>query len=147
MLKKLLMLPVLILIFCFCIFAGSDNDPHPFIASVAACAECHRAGKIHVNVKDTENACSYLCLTCHKDMDRHHAINVRLKEKIPDQFVLTSKNRLACITCHRLKTKRYDTSSWKAESLYENIFNSKKTYQTYYLVTRNNEGQLCKACH
>ncbi len=147
MLKNLLISSAFIFILYSLIIAGGDMNPHPFIASETSCVECHKIKKMTVTVNDTENACSYLCLTCHKDMDSHHAINLRLSEPFPAKFVLTSKNRVTCITCHRLKTNQYDTSSWKAESLYESIFNSKKIYKTYYLAKRNNDGQLCKTCH
>lgn len=147
MFKSFLIPLISVLMFWLLVMAGSDTDPHPFLSSDASCVECHRLKKIQVSANDTGNACSFLCLTCHKDIGNHHAINVRVKEEIPGQLILTSKKKLACITCHRLKNNRYDTSSWKAESLYENLFKSKKTYKTYYLAVKNNDGQLCKMCH
>lgn len=147
MLKNFLILTAFLVFFSLSIVKGDEANPHPFIAGERACIECHRYKKIDVTFENTENACSYMCVSCHKDMDRHHAINVRVTEDVSDNLVLTSRKKLACVTCHRLKTKRYDSESWKAESLYENVFHSKKMYKTYYLVTRNNEGQLCKMCH
>lgn len=145
--RKIIFIAGGLLLFCLYLAASDDADPHPFAGSSACFVECHKAQKIQVTVTDPYNACSYMCLECHKDMDRHHAVNVRLKGKVSGELVLTSKKRLACITCHRPGNRRFDNISWKAESLYENIFSSKKKHKTYYLVTRNNDGQLCKMCH
>jgi ribosomal protein L37AE/L43A len=63
------------------------------------------------------------------------------------QFRLTKHKRLACITCHNLTHKRFDTESWRAQSLYESMFKKQKQYKTFYLEINNRKGKLCKQCH
>ena len=62
-------------------------------------------------------------------------------------FRLSENKKIACITCHDLNNKRYDKTSWKSESLYDRVFSKPTKYKTYYLVIKNNEGQLCITCH
>jgi hypothetical protein len=136
----------IIVIYSLCIALDNENlTIHPFLQSETYCMDCHSKDKKHQT--ETGAVCSQMCMTCHKDMDNHHAINLKISEKLPSEFMLSSKKRVACITCHNIHNIRFDEVSWKAESLYEKVFKDEKKYKTYYLVKRNNEGQLCKTCH
>jgi hypothetical protein len=125
-----------------------DNESlkiHPFIQSPASCAQCHL--KNDKKIIDPGITCGELCFTCHKDMKDHHAINIKMADKIPGELRLTEKKRLSCTTCHNPGNARFDSSSWKAQSLYERTFGGKSQYKTYFLIKKNNDGQLCKTCH
>jgi hypothetical protein len=145
--KIFLLSGCIIIIYSFC--SALDNESltiHPFLQSGTYCMDCH-AKDNKIKITDTSPVCSQYCVTCHKSMENHHAINIKIKEQLPDEFVLTAKKRVACFTCHNIKSNRLDTSSWKAESLYEKVFKGEKKYKTYFLIKKNNEGQLCKTCH
>jgi hypothetical protein len=132
-----------------CILQALSNDAiniHPFIQSKDYCVKCHAKDKKNL-ISDPAIACAPLCLSCHKDIKNHHSVNVKIVEKLPEEFNLTKKNRLTCITCHNVKIMRFDNSSWKSESLYEKVFKGTTKHKTYFLVIKNNEGQLCKKCH
>ncbi|MDY6968910.1 MAG: cytochrome c3 family protein [Spirochaetota bacterium] len=119
----------------------------PFVSSRSYCTKCHKQTNLK---KDKENrllTCDNLCLTCHKDRNRHHRVGLIIKDIIPKEFYLTKNNKIACYTCHNLNIKRFDSLSWRAESLFESIFRIKSKYKTFYLSMRNNNGQLCKKCH
>lgn len=125
-----------------------DNESlkiHPFTQSTTNCLRCHL--KNDKKIKDTNIICAELCLTCHKEMKNHHIINVKIVEKLPGELKLTEKKRLTCISCHNLNNMRLDKSSWKAESLFDKAFTGTSQYKTYYLIKKNNDGQLCKTCH
>jgi hypothetical protein len=136
-------------IFTLCAFGiASDNESlkiHPFTQSTAYCSNCHL--KNDKKIINTKIICSQLCLTCHNEMENHHIINVKIVGKLQEDFNLTEKKRLTCISCHSLNSTRFDNSSWKAQSLYEKAFTGKSQYKTYYLIKKNNDGQLCKTCH
>lgn len=144
---------IILILFCIMLaaylFATADNNGslkiHPFTQSAAYCTSCH--SKNDKKIINPNITCSELCLTCHKDINNHHKIDVRINKKLHEKFILTKKKRLTCITCHRLDNVRFDTSSWKAESLYEKVFAGKSQYKTYFLIKRNNDGSLCKICH
>jgi hypothetical protein len=130
--------------------AAFDNETlkiHPFVKDANNCATCHNKINKNIKLSDPALACAPQCLTCHKEMKNHHAINNKIIEKLPEEFILTGKKRLTCITCHNLKENRFDSKSWKAESLYEKIFSGTPRYKTYFLIKKNNNGQLCKTCH
>jgi hypothetical protein len=142
-----------VLLSCFIITAyifatAFDNESlkiHPFVQSASNCTQCH--SKNDRKISDPATPCSELCFTCHYDMKNHHAINVKVSGKTPEELRLTGKKRLSCNTCHRPDSARFDSSSWKAESLYEKAFGGKSQYKTYFLIKKNNDGQLCKTCH
>jgi hypothetical protein len=144
--KIIILFSVIFSIYIFAIaFDIESIKIHPFIQSTTSCLQCH--SKNDKKIINTTVTCSQFCLSCHKDNKNHHAINVKLREKLPEEFKLTDKNRLTCITCHNLNNNRFDNSSWKAESLYEKAFSGKSQYKTYYLIKKNSSGQLCKTCH
>jgi len=121
----------------------------PFIVSSQGCMECHTKEEAISFKNRTTESCSVFCASCHEqtlDLEAHHKVSQRMTTKIPRGIRLLN-NRVTCFTCHDLKSKRFDNSSWKAESLYESLFDSKEIYKTYFLIKKNNEGQLCKTCH
>lgn len=120
---------------------------HPFINSKEACNECHTKSNLNIIINRPSEACSPQCFTCHKDTKKHHPVNIRIHDKLPDNLSLTRKKRITCITCHKLDSKRYDSRSWKSQSMFETVFKKKDQYKTYYLVKNNSDGQLCKTCH
>lgn len=116
-------------------------------SSKSNCADCHKEEKKLKYSKIPLKICDTFCLTCHKDVGVHHKVGIRNKFHNRNKLQLTEKNRIACITCHDISQKRFDSISWRAESLYESIFKNNKQYKTFYLVIRNNNGALCKNCH
>ncbi len=138
------------LIFICCSAYAFDKETEkimPFISSKSLCYECHKDKNAKLKLFDPATACEYLCKKCHKNMDRHHKVGLRLKGKLSSNFKLTEKNKMSCFTCHDLGVKRFSNSSWRAQSLFEKMFRNKSQYKTFYLVMKNNEGQLCKKCH
>jgi hypothetical protein len=80
-------------------------------------------------------------------MTEHHSIDNPVTKSPRLPLRLTQDQKSACFTCHDLANRRYDTVRWRAESLFGRMFRSQTQYKTYYLVTRNDRGQLCLACH
>jgi len=148
--KKLSGLFIILLLFIFNYSYGIDNETEkimPFVNNNTYCAACHKSAEVKEKLKDTTRACDIFCKKCHKNMSKHHPAGVKLKNDLPENITLSSGKKLACITCHDLKVPRYDSVSWKAESLFGSIFKSEKRYKTYYLIIRNNDGDLCRKCH
>ncbi|PKL38032.1 MAG: hypothetical protein CVV44_12755 [Spirochaetae bacterium HGW-Spirochaetae-1] len=122
--------------------AGKEQDIHPFVSDGSFCKKCHEKETF----EHPDKSCTPYCLTCHSTIgSKHHPVDVRLKKVI--DIELTDNQRIACRTCHNLKQKRYDATSWRAESLYEKVFRKETTYKTFFLQTRNTNGELCKKCH
>ena len=123
----------------------------PFVESNKYCKECHSDKKSEELIRDPLKSCVTYCKTCHnriKDItEKHHVVGKRLKFQSKYDFRISGKKKIACYTCHDLGINRYDSSSWKSESFYEKVFKKKAKYKTYYLVMKNNEGQLCTRCH
>lgn len=116
----------------------------PFVNDASYCIKCHKNSQFPEPAK----ACKTYCSTCHKENNtNHHITDVPLKQKRDFPFELTRRNKITCRTCHDLKTGRHASSPWKAVSLYESIFSKKKKHKTYYLILKNDKGQLCKNCH
>jgi hypothetical protein len=118
----------------------------PFVTTAKYCLECHSREEALLYRNRTVQSCSVYCSTCHKDLGAHHETDLFLTGKVADGIELLN-NKIACFTCHNLKNKRQDSESWKAESLFEKLFQPKTIYPTYFLIERNNKGQLCKKCH
>jgi cytochrome c551/c552 len=127
-------------------FEGPTAEDMPFVQSSESCRECHTPDQVSVFQGNTTKSCSVFCTTCHLDLGAHHEVNLFLPEK-PRATIKLLNNKIACFTCHDLTKKRTDKASWKAESLFERMFQSKPVYPTYFLIMKNNEGQLCKQCH
>ena len=120
----------------------------PFVESKETCAKCHSTKDIEEKFEDPAKSCSNNCMSCHKRVtEKHHKIGVKPNVKVLKDLELTSMRRVTCITCHNLKNKRYDTTAWKAESLFDGMFRRKDKYKTYYLQIKNTDGELCKKCH
>ncbi len=138
-------------------FAAGDaaRDPEtvqvmPFVADRAACAACHGPDRqAPAAPQDVARACTTLCTTCHKadQTGAHHGVGQALESGASTSLPLTKDGRTACFTCHDLTRPRWSDVPWKAQSLFDRTFRSAKRYRTYYLVVRNDKGQLCKACH
>jgi hypothetical protein len=119
----------------------------PFLKDFTVCYACHSEREKDTRLKDPARACSNLCRTCHKATEKHHPTDVVLEVAPSSPLALTSRNELACTTCHDLKVNRFDRSPWKGESLFSSLFRRQRQYKTYYLAARNNKGQLCRNCH
>jgi hypothetical protein len=114
---------------------------------VRACVDCHPSGKDKAKLVDPARTCDANCLRCHKDMDKHHPVGPEVEAKDKVLLPLLGTNKVACISCHDLKTSSSDTRSWKAQSLFARLFQGQQRYRTYYLRINNRNGELCKACH
>jgi len=123
------------------IFSSGNNVKHRF-SDRKQCLKCHR-NSIPRSRKGVY--CNELCISCHK-MGRHHKLRVTASSK-GGKLKLLNRNRIGCITCHDLSVKRFDTVPWKSSSFYDNIFNRKDQYKTYFLIENNSKGKLCKECH
>jgi hypothetical protein len=118
----------------------------PFVLNKKLCMDCH-AQKMPNVLNEPYKACDTYCLTCHNGMaSKHHTSGVRMRKK-PETMELTSTQRIACITCHNLSEKRFDSSPWRSQSLYDSLFTSNKQHHTYYLKVKNVNGELCEKCH
>ena len=129
---------------------GIDNETKkimPFVDNNTYCTGCHKASEEKERLRNPSKACDIFCRKCHTDMSKHHPVGVKLKNDLPENVLLTSGKKIACITCHDLNNKHYDTVSWKAQSLFGSVFKSEESYKTYYLIIRNNDGDLCRKCH
>lgn len=126
-----------------------DAKVHAELEQPSACQPCHQEDGAARWASYRQQPCSPYCLTCHlpKDMAQHHAIGVPLPRAAGKDLRLTSEGRMACTTCHRLSTPRRDQVRWRAESLYGRLFRRQDSHLTYFLVIRNDRGQLCRACH
>ncbi len=155
--KKLIRVTLIILIshsFMQLSSNGADSETvkiMPFVESASHCRKCHSDKKSAGLLINPALSCDINCMTCHgkkkEVMEKHHAVKVRLSFKTKFQFRLSVHNRMMCITCHNLNGKRFDSVSWKSESLFEKMFKGKSRYKTFYLVMRNNKGTLCVQCH
>ncbi len=115
----------------------------------SACAPCHKDSEARWAASQYR-ACSPYCLSCHAkrpDIVRHHPVGVLLPAKPPAVIRLTADGRNACFTCHDLSRPRYDSTRWKSASLFDRLFRNEPRYKTYFLLMRNDQGQLCQNCH
>lgn len=134
------------------LFSFSDADREtlkimPFMSDFALCLECHRRGEVEAAAANAMNGCDRACLTCHGDMEPHHRTGMEVDFEVPRFIVLMGKKKLACVSCHDLTRSRYDSKSWRSESLFGKLFKSGSRFKTYYLVQNNSSGELCKVCH
>jgi hypothetical protein len=124
---------------------GPGNKKHElFLSSQEECRQCHNNEEVASFRGRTARSCSNNCLTCHKS---HHKINIWLKREPWEVMPLKKDQKITCYTCHNLSQKRFDTTAWKSESLFERFFKKQEMYMTYYLRIKNSEGALCKNCH
>lgn len=142
---SLLLVPVLA--FALAAALAPDGDPHGG-RGAATCAACHADAPGRWEAHG-DRPCTPWCLTCHgkAEMDQHHPVGTVLRKKPGPDFPLTADGRMACSTCHLMSRPRTDTVRWKASSLFDRLFHGESRYKTYYLTERNDQGQLCLACH
>jgi hypothetical protein len=153
MLKKrqIMIFAIMLFLTGIAVFAQMSIDTEtekimPFVTNKKICMDCH-AQKLPNVVNEPYKACDTYCLTCHKDMaSKHHPSGVRMKNA-PQTMELTSTQRIACITCHNLSEKRFDSSPWRSQSLYDSLFPSNKQHHTFYLKEKNVNGEMCEKCH
>lgn len=119
----------------------------PWVAQPEACLTCHGKEKGSRKLVDPLSSCDVHCQQCHKDMDKHHTVGQALEDKGTISLPLLTGNKVACISCHDLKTSRTDKRSWKAQSLFGRLFQGQPSYPTYYLRVNNSDGKLCRICH
>ena len=129
--------------------APSGPPDHATLSSSAACVSCHAVDAQARWEAHRGRPCDPYCLTCHskEDMAKHHPVGNAVSKAPRIPLRLTAERKSACFTCHDVSTPRHDSVRWKAESLYGRWFRKNKLHKTYYLVTRNDRGQLCLACH
>ena len=147
---------ILLLLFLIPLIIGVvkaiDNETRrimPFVESKSGifCTQCHNTTQIG-KFKSKADACAIYCKTCHKNMDAHHKTGYVIDNELSGAVnKLTNRKELACYTCHDLTINKFSDKSYKAESLFGGIFSFKSKHKTYYLVVRNNNGQMCKTCH
>lgn len=118
----------------------------PFVTSSKFCVECHKTEEALSFRTRTTKTCTTYCNTCHENIGAHHPTDMNLGGHTGRGIELLN-DKVACYSCHDLRKKRFDSTPWKAQSLYENLFKRKKVYPTYFLIENNSEGQLCKHCH
>jgi hypothetical protein len=145
----LFLVPAVLLAF-FGAVVALDQDAmriHPFVNSTADCMKCHSPGDT-AKLKNPAYACDTYCMTCHKGLGNHHPVGIKLEGDPPDGVgPLTDRQKMACKTCHDVGSNRNDSTPWRSESLYESIFQKQRQYMTYFLVIKNNKGQMCNKCH
>ncbi len=144
-------LKIFLLLIALQIFATKPDratvDIMPFVENYQYCIKCHKNTE-YKKLADLTKSCNNHCYTCHKNIKRHHPVDSVITKILPDKLQrLDSKKKLVCITCHDLNIKRMAEKSYRSESLFESLTGRKSEYKTYYLVIRNNNGQLCKTCH
>ena len=59
---------------------------HPFINSNKSCRNCHSKKNVNLITDNPARACAPLCLTCHKNMENHHSIKIRIHDEIPEDI-------------------------------------------------------------
>lgn len=144
-------LQVSLLLWGLAAFAQSPDDMpgRAALKDPAACRPCHQEDAAARWVAHRERPCTAYCHTCHlvADMAKHHTVDSLLRKPPHEELPLTAGRRTACFTCHTLARARHDSVRWKAESLFGRVFHRAPRQKTYFLVIRNDRGQLCRACH
>lgn len=123
------------------------TNPMKFDSSGENCEQCHSNDEIIAFNDQFAQTCKQYCFSCHKNLDNHHIIEKKMKGALPKGLHFKEQNRITCRTCHDISIKRFASTSWKSESLFENLFKDKKIHKTYYLTVKNTNGELCKKCH
>lgn len=145
-----LLLPVLVLAVLALLAGTAPEGPGCHAAQEeGACAGCHKDDARARWEASRYRPCTAWCLTCHAkgEMDRHHTVGTVLRKDPGPAYPVTKDRRMTCATCHDLSRQRFDAVRWKASSLYDRLFRGEARYPTYFLAQRNDQGQLCLACH
>jgi len=126
----------------------ADMPGNRALKDASACTACHQDAQKRWTTHRAR-PCTPYCLTCHTQaaMAQHHSVDVPLLKSLPTPLPLTKEQRMGCSTCHDLSRAREDLVPWKAESLFDRMFRKQRRYKTYFLVQRNERGQLCRTCH
>jgi hypothetical protein len=119
----------------------------PVVEQTRDCLACHTSEKDKAKLVETTRSCDANCMRCHKEMEKHHPVGPEVEETDKVSLPLLGDKKVACISCHDLRTAPNDTRSWKSQSLFARLFQGQATYKTYYLRINNSGGKLCKACH
>ena len=125
---------------------GGGEGPH-VTWNEASCLKCHDAALAAEIRGRLTSPCSEMCATCHTFKERHHAVGVPIAGRVPASLLLTKKATNACVTCHDVTRPRYERSAWTSRSLFERVARRSSENKTFYLVMRNDRGQLCRNCH
>ncbi len=121
----------------------------PFVDDLNYCRQCHTENDFNGFVKDPARACDTYCLSCHKKVTQtnHHPVGIKMPDIRTADMAATKIGKIACITCHNLRERRFDSKPWMAQSLFDSMFKKQRQYKTYYLILQNDSGQLCRTCH
>ncbi len=113
------------------------------------CAPCHAQNLSQVFPSRAARPCIADCTACHFKADprQHHPVGQEMRREPKHPALQLTGQRLSCATCHDVGSPRTDTKRWKAASFFDRAFRRHDRYPTYHLVTPNDQGQLCKACH
>lgn len=112
-----------------------------------ACARCHAADPAAALAPRLARPCVALCASCHELRGGHHPVGVALSPGSRPPLLLTDDGRTTCCTCHDVTRPRVDGVAWASRSLFDRLARRVRESRTYYLVERNDRGQLCRACH
>jgi predicted CXXCH cytochrome family protein len=112
-----------------------------------ACLKCHDAAAAAEIWSRLTKPCSEMCATCHTFPERHHAVGVPISRRVQSPLLLTKNATNACVTCHDVTRPRFERSAWVSQSLFERVARRSIENKTFYLVMRNDRGQLCRTCH
>lgn len=122
------------------------TDGHPSWTA-ENCLECHRPEEASAIASRIARPCRALCATCHGVRDGHHPVDIPISRTPPTPLVPTAAGTITCVTCHDTNQPRVDRNPWESQSLFQRLARKGKEHPTRYLATRNDKGQLCKACH
>ena len=152
--RSTLLLATIISFFFYSFISARNYDTEtikimPWITTTENCLKCHSSEDLD-QFSVPAHSCDPNCMLCHKSMSsgNHHPVGMKL-ENVNTRTLgpVTQREKMMCITCHDLRKNRLDRKPWRSQSLYESIFKKKGKYKTYYLVKKNNKGQLCNLCH
>jgi hypothetical protein len=80
-------------------------------------------------------------------MKGHHPVGVQIDKPVRPPLLLTSNGTNTCVTCHDVTRNRYERTTWTSQSLIQRLATRTRERKTFYLVMRNDRGQLCRNCH
>jgi predicted CXXCH cytochrome family protein len=126
---------------------GGTGEGAHVLWNEESCVKCHDATAAAEIRSRLTNPCSQMCATCHSFQERHHAVGVPISGHVQAPLVLTRKVTNTCVTCHDVTRPRFERSAWVSQSLFERAFRAPRENRTFYLVMRNDRGQLCRNCH
>lgn len=138
---------VSVLLVLLALNAGAhEPSSHP-TWNVEACVSCHaaKAERPMLEARITV-PCKTMCVSCHS-MKSHHPVGVKIDAEVKPPLRLTSEGRNTCVTCHDVTRSRTESVPWVSQSFIQRVMSRSKEHKTYFLVMRNDHGQLCRNCH